>query len=1101
MQMAFQFSIAKALKGEIYMKDDYEKTGRKSAMFWKFVSICSIVWLMSFGFVFGQKQDERKLELVVETSHSSQVESVAISQDGKLLASAGGNIIIWDAITGKFVKQLGGEDSQNFVVFSPDGKILASCDDRQLTLWDIDTGEQKNKWNDKFYGVNKIAFSPDGKILATTFIDGTITIWDVEKGLKKKFKAHGTALSVAFSLDGSVLATSGEDKEFPIKIWDVKTWKLLSAFKGHQENILDAVRVWSVEFSPDGETIATSSFDNTVKIWDWKNRRELQNLKGHDDLSRATAFSSDGKLIATGGDGQIKLWDTSTGDLKAELGEKYENAYDNLILSMKFSGRMLISGSSKSISFWNIDSGKPEKVLKYKNIVSVAPSSNGNILAVNFGSDVRLLDLANYQFDTLLNRYNNEISRVIFSPDGKLLAGICEGYWDEATKIIIWDVKTKKEIEIIKRGENTPDWLAPDVSGQFTEINGRKVKFLTERSILKLLNNSDNKEIASIVLLEENNWAVITPDGRFDASEGALKLMHYTYGRDIINLEQLKQMYYAPGLLQKLLHYSTEPLNPILPLRDVKLYPEIVEQKFDSNTGKLNLQLKSGGGGIGNIEVFINGIRVIADARDKKLRQNPYIAANQIINLTIDLPASSFLRGKENQIKVVTSNYVEKIDKGNIQSPGTEVTYLDQRKKEPGLPNFYAIVGGITDYAGEKIDLRYASKDAEDFSEALRLGANRLFCPSQNTKCLNKINITTLSTARDKPEEQPTKENFKKAFADIAAIAKPEDILVVYLSGHGVSLKNTAGSYAYLTKEASSLDSQYLEPASQMVAISHAELMDWLTPNRDNPSDIFIKTQKKVIILDTCAAGNFADDDEEEEEGKGNDDLTFDQIRAMETLKTNTGTLIIMGNVKNRSSYQSSRYNQSLLTYALLEGMKGGGLQKPHDFIDVRRLFDYAEKRVPELANAISLEQHPIIKQPAGNTFLIGQMTETERNKIKLSQLKPLMLRPSLVNAADGDDNLDLISLLGKMLDAESSYEILKRRDGTQPIMAYSKDNSGDNGIRVTGTYTISGETVQLKAYLKRDGRIIFTFPEFVGKKEVILEKLLVEIRKQLVRI
>lgn len=277
--------------------------------------------------------------------------------------------------------------------------------------------------------------------------------------------------------------------------------------------------------------------------------------------------------------------------------------------------------------------------------------------------------------------------------------------------------------------------------------------------------------------------------------------------------------------------------------------------------------------------------------------------------------------------------------------------------------------------------------------------------------------------------------------------------------------------------------------------------MDWLTPNRDNPSDIFIKTQKKVIILDTCAAGNFADDDEEEEEGKGNDDLTFDQIRAMETLKTNTGTLIIMGNVKNRSSYQSSRYNQSLLTYALLEGMKGGGLQKPHDFIDVRRLFDYAEKRVPELANAISLEQHPIIKQPAGNTFLIGQMTETERNKIKLSQLKPLMLRPSLVNAADGDDNLDLISLLGKMLDAESSYEILKRRDGTQPIMAYSKDNSGDNGIRVTGTYTISGETVQLKAYLKRDGRIIFTFPEFVGKKEVILEKLLVEIRKQLVRI
>lgn len=92
---------------------------------------------------------------------------------------------------------------------------------------------------------------------------------------------------------------------------------------------------------------------------------------------------------------------------------------------------------------------------------------------------------------------------------------------------------------------------------------------------------------------------VIDEDGRFDASEGALKLMHYSYGLQVINLEQLKEVYYEPGLLGKILGFNKESLRPIVPLKDVKLYPEIVEQNFDENTGKLNLKLKSRGGGIG----------------------------------------------------------------------------------------------------------------------------------------------------------------------------------------------------------------------------------------------------------------------------------------------------------------------------------------------------------------------------------------------------------------------------------------------------------------------------------------------------------------------
>lgn len=295
------------------------------------------------------------------------------------------------------------------------------------------------------------------------------------------------------------------------------------------------------------------------------------------------------------------------------------------------------------------------------------------------------------------------------------------------------------------------------------------------------------------------------------------------------------------------------------------------------------------------------------DARDKKLKQNPNVPIDTIVSLTVDVSPSAFVKGVENQIKIITSNYLKEIGKGNIQSRGVELVHLDKGNAELELPTLYAIVGGVSDYTGDALDLRFAAKDAEDFSNALRLGANRLFCPSNKAECLGKINITTLSTARQNADEQPTKENFKKAFADIAAKAKPEDIFLVYLAGHGVTLGAGTDTYFYLTKDARAAGKTDLEKNFQTVAISSTELTDWLTPNKDNQDDIFVKALKQVVILDTCAAGNFA-----REDWKKDRDLSGDQIRAMEFLKDKTGTFILMGSASNAVSYEANRYNQGL---------------------------------------------------------------------------------------------------------------------------------------------------------------------------------------------
>src|SRR5262245_16852062 len=105
----------------------------------------------------------------------------------------------------------------------------------------------------------------------------------------REFKGHtGLVYSVAFSPDGKVLATGSFDNT--VKLWDFATGKELHTLKGHTN------QVYCVAFSPDGNLLASASQDKTIRLWDPKSGKFLRELKGHGDIVDTVAFSPDSKL-------------------------------------------------------------------------------------------------------------------------------------------------------------------------------------------------------------------------------------------------------------------------------------------------------------------------------------------------------------------------------------------------------------------------------------------------------------------------------------------------------------------------------------------------------------------------------------------------------------------------------------------------------------------------------------------------------------------------------------------------------------------------------------------------------------------------------------
>jgi WD40 repeat protein/transcriptional regulator with XRE-family HTH domain len=289
------------------------------------------------------------------------------------------------------------------------------------------------------------AYSPDGKTLATIGRDGTTILWDTMSGKELRRLQGSTVVKdafgtqrLAFHPDGEQLAVA--DSEL-IKIWDLESETVIKTLPGHEGD------VWSIEFSSDGQQLASGGTDRTVRIWDIATGESLV-LEGHTLAIEGLAFKPDGNWLATASDDQtMKIWDTETGELLRDV-----TGFPDVADSVAFSSdgtRLAAAGTGAYIRIWDATTIDGDEILRIEeNVSGVTFSPEGTKIAAASGSNVKIWDASTGQeLDTLIG-HTGWVIDVVFSPDGKQLATTS---FDGTTKV--WSITPGQEsITISGRG-------------------------------------------------------------------------------------------------------------------------------------------------------------------------------------------------------------------------------------------------------------------------------------------------------------------------------------------------------------------------------------------------------------------------------------------------------------------------------------------------------------------------------------------------------------------------------------------------------------------------------------------------------------------------
>ncbi len=774
--------------------------------------------------------------------------------------------------------------------------------------------------------ISALSISADGRYLLTVDNGGTwnatdlgiVRMWDLVEG-RQIFKGTNTlklAMAVAVSPDGRFAVTGGETRgtvreahdQYALNVWDLATGTIVRKFAGFKGPWL---YVHDVKFSRDGRYFLASSL-HEIYVFDtgsWKAIRKFS-AKG----CVAADFSLDGKhLLAGDKDGFLHLWEIATsrkvwsiqGHKSCLLGEG-ANA-----IAFSPDGRSVLTGSrcDDVVRVWDTASGKTLK------------------------------QFAGFEVAEGQRRGWSGVNGITLSPDGTQVMIF-------AKPLKTWDVKTGTAmVDFSDAWKGLRIYTGNALSGAY-HPDGRRVLLNLSDSAVRMYDAQTGEEMAMFVGFSDGEWLTITKEGYYNSSEKGAQYLSVVVGDHTYSVDKFYDVFYRPDIVTaKLRGEDIRGLGTITMADTIKNPPPVVEiasglGDTDQPRVKVCYQVKSAGGGIGEVRLFHNGKLIQSDGYYREVAkssaENTQLASldsraiyddmrSVSIKAKADLvPTIIKLKGDtfedcrevdpiagENEVSVAAFN-----GSNTIQSSMKTVHFNSKVKSDD--PHLYILSIGIDQYRGDGINLKYAAKDAKDLEDKIRVQSATLY-PPQN------IHFARLT------DTEATKANITKKIDELARLVKPSDSFILFVAGHGVLMQN---QYYILAHD-------FGGQISDTSVISSNEIVE---------ASKKIKALSQLFIFDTCHAG-------------GVDTIVSGLYDARMSVLAKKMGLHIYASASDKQAAMDGYKGNGLFTHALLDGLNNNKeADKNKDGkVTVVGLGEYSKKMTTNISKEIGHIQTPLM--------------------------------------------------------------------------------------------------------------------------------------------
>ncbi|MFL5730759.1 MAG: caspase family protein [Cytophagaceae bacterium] len=918
--------------------------------------------------------------------------AIAFSKDGSMLAAAGidGMVGIFDTKTGKALKQL------KIPSFSPSSGITLSFSQDRIAVnssdavYIFEAGSGKIIFTHRADMIYSHGISADQKSIAVSQIKNsrpTLEIIDIASGnpvssqpfafgkissssqqpvfASAQSDIKGPSIRVcSFSSGKTIQYLRGSfymmnkalfaDNHYivsaafcgtldrPLKIWDLRSGTMKGITPGKTTTLFDLC------LSQDKSMMAVCGADSVTYLYNTGSFSLLAKWRNTETWTQTIAISPDKKNIATGSfNGKVKLFPVGGGQPRLLY------SHSTLVNSVLFSGdgKYLYTGSIDSVNRWNMNSGKQEPSIFTPighPVVKLYPAAGKFFIG-----DHRVISVLKSTDYTPVREFNtpilppNPILSLAYKPARTLLyAGYLNG------DIVQWNESNGDSLKLLKAHSLS-------VKGLDVSDNSRHLVSGSHDSKLILWDADKGEQVATFISLDSSNYLIFTPDNYYKGTKDGMQAVAFRQGTKLFAFDQFDLQFNRPDIVLERLGYADTALIRSYKrayqkrLKRMGFSPEMFNNDFHFPMAELTYPSES----VYHQQDLSFGIKVWDD-KYKLDRVNVYVndvpvhGRNGIsltakntseYSFTENLPLSN---GKNRiSVSVLNSKGVESLKES------FEISYEAKNQK----PDLYIYSIGTSNYKDERMNLKYAGKDAQDMVSLFQARTD-LFGTIHQESLVN---------------EKSTLENIAALKAKLLQ-TKPDDYVILFVAGHGLLDKN-------LDYYLATYDVDFNNPSHR--GLAYEKLEDLLDG---------IPARNKTILIDACHSGEVDKEEvtlaikEKTEEGEvsfrafGNTVVTrvglensFELMKDLFTdLRKSTGTTIISSAGGAEYAMEGEQWKNGVFTYSLIKGLKNKEADLNQDgTIMLSELQNYLQKNVSELTGG---KQKPTSRiQNLNNDFVI----------------------------------------------------------------------------------------------------------------------------------